>query len=245
MSYDPNMPPPQQPQQYPYQPPGPIAYAQPNPLSYAPFGSRTLLPVLGRAKAATICFWMMLAGYVLTIPMMLSLFVFMPDLESDGPVSNTGLLLGISLIAIVFGLGFAALNVTTIVLYCMWQHRAHNNAHVLANHPLETTPGWGVGYWFIPILNLFRPYQVMREIDSATPPDSQPVGQLIGWWWTLFIATIVASAISGVLEGPSDSMTAASLGFDLLSTTTSIGGVLLILRIIRSISDRQAAVVGA
>ena len=55
------------------------------------------------------------------------------------------------------------------------------------------TPGWVVGWYFIPIAWFWKPYQAMREIwqASVSPADwKQQVGSpLLVWWWALWILT--------------------------------------------------------
>jgi len=45
-----------------------------------------------------------------------------------------------------------------------WLYRVHKNLSSLGARKLDCTSGWAVGLFFIPILNLFRPFQVMREV---------------------------------------------------------------------------------
>ena len=54
------------------------------------------------------------------------------------------------------------LGTATAVL--MWVHRAYRNLPALGARDMAYSPGWAVGWWFIPFLNLVRPYQVVREI---------------------------------------------------------------------------------
>ncbi|HSG66518.1 MAG TPA: DUF4328 domain-containing protein, partial [Gammaproteobacteria bacterium] len=49
------------------------------------------------------------------------------------------------------------------ILMLMWIHRANYNARQLGAAGLRFTPGWAVGWYFIPILNLWKPYQAMKE----------------------------------------------------------------------------------
>lgn len=76
----------------------------------------------------------------------------------------------------------------------MWIHRANFNVRQLGARYLRYTPGWSVGWYFIPFLNLWKPYGAMREIwrASAHPaPDWQtqpnPSGTLLPVWWTLWL----------------------------------------------------------
>src|SRR5262249_34683580 len=72
------------------------------------------------------------------------------------------------------------------VLFCMWIHRAASNALASGrNYGFDFTPGWAVGYFFVPIANLWRPYQIVRAIwDSANAGNSS----VVGLWWGVWIA---------------------------------------------------------
>ncbi|QYO65100.1 DUF4328 domain-containing protein [Leptolyngbya sp. 7M] len=48
--------------------------------------------------------------------------------------------------------------IATIVLFLVWLYRAHKNLFSLKPTHLDFSPGWAVGWWFIPFLNLVRPY---------------------------------------------------------------------------------------
>ena len=81
--------------------------------------------------------------------------------------------------------------VATIIVFAMWIYRANYNARQLGATGMEFTPGWSVGWFFIPIANLWKPYQAMREIwkASAAPANwsEQPRGEILPWWWGFFL----------------------------------------------------------
>ena len=93
--------------------------------------------------------------------------------------------------------------VATVVAFCFWIHRASENLVGLGIDSQRFSPGWSVGWWFVPIAMLFRPYQVMKEIWSASYPSSvgrgeaawqdAPVSPLLGWWWLAWL-------VGGVVE---------------------------------------------
>lgn len=62
----------------------------------------------------------------------------------------------------------AGVTITTIILFVKWIYRASFNARALGAQNMKFTPGWSVGYYFIPFLNLWRPYQAMKEIWKAS-----------------------------------------------------------------------------
>ena len=81
--------------------------------------------------------------------------------------------------------------IALIVVFCVWIHRANYNARQLGAADMTFTPGWAVGWYFIPIANLWKPYQAMKEIwkASANPAhwQDQPRGSILPAWWTFFL----------------------------------------------------------
>jgi len=79
------------------------------------------------------------------------------------------------------------INLVAGILILMWIYRANANARLPGAQDMKFTPGWSVGWFFIPFAMLFKPFQAMKEIwrASANPQDwqSQPVSVLVGWWW--------------------------------------------------------------
>lgn len=76
-----------------------------------------------------------------------------------------------------------------MVIVCMFMYRANSNVRALGATGLDNTPGWCGGYWFVPILNLFKPYQCMNEIHKASTNrngrqwKSAASHPLMGVWW--------------------------------------------------------------
>ena len=93
-------------------------------------------------------------------------------------------------VSTVAGIGSLAF-IGTVVLWCMWQHRAQENAVVLAGGGLRFTPGWAVGWWFIPFANLVKPFQTVRELWKASHGARWreiPTWPLLGSWWGVWLA---------------------------------------------------------
>lgn len=76
-------------------------------------------------------------------------------------------------------------------LILRWIHRANYNARQLGAENMTFTPGWAIGYYFIPILTLWKPYQAMKEIWKASknPTDweSQNADTILPIWWTFWL----------------------------------------------------------
>ena len=101
----------------------------------------------------------------------------------------SGSLVGLALAATAL-VGFV-----TAILVLNWIHRAAYNARQLGATWMEFTPGWAVGWYFIPIASLWKPYQAMKEIWLAShSPSRASKGDedrpaLLPLWWGLWLVT--------------------------------------------------------
>lgn len=119
----------------------------------------------------------------------------------------------------VLGAVYTVAYLITGVTFLRWIYRANLNCHGFNPDAMRFTPGWSVASFFIPILNLFRPYQAMKEIwlVSRNPLrwKDQPGGALLGWWWALWL-------ISGVFGQIFFRMTLTAKTPEAISTATSM-----------------------
>jgi heme/copper-type cytochrome/quinol oxidase subunit 2 len=63
--------------------------------------------------------------------------------------------------------------VVTAVLFIRWLLQARRNVLALGARGLVHSRDWAVWGWFIPIIGLFRPYQVVNEIWRASDPAAE------------------------------------------------------------------------
>ncbi len=97
------------------------------------------------------------------------------------------------------GIAQLVVAIVTIVLVSMWIYRVNANAHTLSDS-MTITPGWGVGWFFVPFANLWKPFEAMRETwrASVAPGDplSVPTPTVMSGWWGLWIVTNILNNIS-------------------------------------------------
>lgn len=100
----------------------------------------------------------------------------------------------------------------------MWIYRANSNVRQLGVMNMEFSPGWSIGYYFIPLLNFWVPYQAMKEIYRCSQTVShQPekMGEgILALWWFLWIS----SNILGKLTWKASSSTQESSIEQLINT---------------------------
>jgi hypothetical protein len=94
------------------------------------------------------------------------------------------------------------------IAFLIWFHHAHRNLSRGGLRRLSYSPGWAVGGFFVPFLNLVRPFQVMKEVFSGSvrlaeggadgPPESAR-SPLVGLWWAAFLIMGILGNVSGRL----------------------------------------------
>jgi hypothetical protein len=107
----------------------------------------------------------------------------------------------VSMILGIITLIWFLLVAASFILVLIWIHRAHSNLRLIDPGGLEFTPGWAVGWYFVPIANLFKPYHAMRELWTLSQGltnrygDETPSG--IKLWWGFWIAGNLAANLIG------------------------------------------------
>jgi hypothetical protein len=69
------------------------------------------------------------------------------------------------------------------IVTCLWLSDVRRNAEALnpiARHVRGR--GWVWGSWVCPVVSLWFPFQIVRDVQAATNPQGRRTA-LIGWWW--------------------------------------------------------------
>ena len=91
------------------------------------------------------------------------------------------------------------------VFFFIWLHRACKNLDYLEVVDTRFTPGWAIGWWFIPFANLFMPYQVVKELWKTSDTNTVQIHSTVvqtAWkeaytspililWWLLWITSSI------------------------------------------------------
>jgi hypothetical protein len=80
------------------------------------------------------------------------------------------------------------LSLIGLILLLVWFHRAVSNGRALGYRP-PREPAFAVASWFIPIVNLWWPYESLRE--SVGAHDGSTRALLLRWWITYLVAGFV------------------------------------------------------
>lgn len=177
--------------------------------------------------------------------------VYLSNVVNEEELMNDMGYMGVMLVSLLIGFFLMIVQITLIVLFCMWVHRIHRNLPSLGAQKLEFTPGWAVGWYFIPFANLVQPLRAAKEAWKASDPEvekepnttwkSGSVPGLISAWWVFYIVknTLTGSAthLSWGAE-TIDSIIAANYMY-IISDLANITAALLAIFFVRKLTQRQ------
>lgn len=133
----------------------------------------------------------------------------------------------------------------TAIATLRWLYLANANAHALGAADMMVSPGWAVGWYFVPLMNLAMPFVAMRELwkTSANPKDWQlePTPVAILAWWLAWLVSGIAGMIGFRLSlefGKSGAGAAETFAF--VSDFATIAAAMLLAWIVGRIQAMQA-----
>jgi hypothetical protein len=147
------------------------------------------------------------------------------------------------------GLGLYA---ATGIAFLFWAYRAYRNLHAFGVQGLQHSAGWAVGAWFVPFVNLVRPYQVMQEIYQASALDLDPAvplhwaprrSSLLSWWWAFWIGHSLLSVGVTTLGRSADTLAlfVRASRWQLTADLAEAVGAVLAIMVVGAITARQEA----
>lgn len=99
------------------------------------------------------------------------------------------------------GISYLILFAISAFTFILWFRRAYYNLSLRTS--INHGEGWAAGAWFVPIMNIIRPYRIMEElyikttslINSKTNNFVESKTTLLAFWWGLWLLTNFASRI--------------------------------------------------
>jgi hypothetical protein len=155
---------------------------------------------LNRANFARIIFYLLLTISIVFFYALYEQYELLTDAKNGIAVTHQAAISNQMHIQIISVINIILL-CTSIIVFLMWIYRAYDNLTKLNITTLNFTPGWAVGFWFVPILSLVNPYTAMREIWEETQNYTLSKEQkqnlikptLVRIWWALYLTNIFVS----------------------------------------------------
>jgi hypothetical protein len=136
------------------------------------------------------------------------------------------------------------IGIACAVVFIRWMYGAYRNVDAVAAPERRYAHGWAIGSWFVPIMNLFRPKQIVNDIWRAggtDVQDAQPGGLLLAWW-LLFLASRIVSVVAGnaMNADTAEELRTGTVEFIVSDAMLVVAAVLAIL-VVRQATDRLDA----
>ena len=165
--------------------------------------------------------------------------VMLAEMMSPPELGSPRFALGsmLALVSVVAFLGCA-------IVVGRWIYRATANAHALSDE-MTVSPGLAVGSYFIPILNLFKPFQGMKEAWLASHHRSnwhgEPTTGLLIVWWTLWLVTNILGNVSlrMSMENEDGSLTGAVATIEVLTSLLNLPLCLVLVAMMKRLARAQ------
>jgi hypothetical protein len=153
------------------------------------------------------------------------------------------------IVAIIYLLAY----IFSAVTFILWFRRAYYNLH-LKTRNCTFTEGWAAGSWFVPIISLYRPYQIMKELYVKTNDLMINRGKVsgetlstghVGWWWTLWIISNLIGQFQMRYSTHADTIDELTIStiVGLVSNIIGIGLAIITVKVIRTYSDMEYTLV--
>ncbi|MGQ1948689.1 DUF4328 domain-containing protein [Geofilum sp. OHC36d9] len=205
-----------------------------------------LKPNAQRAKILLTFIWIVLGLEVISLISSGLQYDLLQIIANGGEITNdaaTANDLREKIIAILYMIAY----VISGVLFIMWFRRAYFNLHQKVQK-LSFDEGWAAGCWFVPFVNLYRPFQIMKELYEETRRiilDMDNTSQIdlttnfLGLWWTLWIANGILGQIIYRLSSNANTLPELQTGtiFDIIGEVLGVGLCIVTIKIIKSYSE--------
>ncbi len=139
----------------------------------------------------------------------------------------------------------AFIEMAAMIMLSIWSYRAYRNLTALSGEPLRFTPGWVVGYWYIPVVSLFRPVQAMNDVwRLSSPEQSEPSmwstpAFIIVWWLCWLLAGVIGIIVGWIMEFEWGAQMAA-VAFNIAPAVLTA----LLVRYLGALQDAKASALG-
>lgn len=164
--------------------------------------------------------------------------------DYDAADEASGLMREITVMPVLYAIAYIAAG-ALFITWLSWLRRSDR----VAAEAMRYGPGWAIGGWLIPIVNFFRPYQVLTDLwrGLARPwvphqaPHQPPTPTLLRVWWGAFLgASIGGRLLYATLQGRPSTLTTARTAFtvEIVVDVATMAAAVLAIMVVRALTAR-------
>jgi hypothetical protein len=136
------------------------------------------------------------------------------------------------------------------VFFISWTYRAYKNGFALGARSPRFGAGWAVGGWFVPIMWLWRPKQIVDDIWRTSDPGDPPTVRSVDWrnrsvpvlvsaWWGFFVVSAFVDRISARTSTATVESDRTSTSWALVGSVLTIAAAVLAIWVVTRLTNRQ------
>lgn len=146
------------------------------------------------------------------------------------------------LVAFAFTVAFIFATITSL----RWVYRLNANSHLLSDD-VRISPRWNVGWFFVPLANLIKPFEGLAQSWHASQvwlqESMSDVPSVMRWWWGFWLVYTIVGNIALRLEFRVETV-GDQFSIEMLNLFTSIVAIpmsLTFIGVIRKLTEAQAS----
>jgi protein-S-isoprenylcysteine O-methyltransferase Ste14 len=164
------------------------------------------------------------------------------DLALAQRIDDSNATLGIAYLITLCAYLFSA------AFFIVWTFRAYKNTAALGAQRPRFRPGWAIGGWFVPVVALYRPKEIVNDIWRASDPDDPPIAEnwrgravprLLDVWWAVYLIGGLADRISARLPSDTVEHDRTATGWGLVASIFTVTGAFLAFAVVTLLTRRQ------
>lgn len=199
-----------------------------------------------RAKALLTIIWIVLGLEVVSLISSGLQYNLLQTVANGGDITIEAVIAN-DLRELVIAILYLIAYVISGVLFIMWFRRAYYNLHQKVKN-LSFKEGWAAGSWFVPFVNLYRPFQIMKELYTETKKtllekdNSLQIDlstKFLALWWTLWIVSGIFGQVVFRLSRNAETIPELITGTVLyiISGVLGVGLAIVTIKIIKDYSE--------
>ena len=101
--------------------------------------------------------------------------------------------------AAVVAIAYLVALVVAGVAFLAWFSRVVANIPALGRGATVATPRAAIGWWFVPFLSYYKPFQIAKDVDERLAEPGERPSNLLNAWWGLWVASLVIGVVSALV----------------------------------------------
>ncbi|GEM_PF-3385230 len=159
---------------------------------WSPERYQSLLPT---ERPLKIFFYIFIAIALVVVVNSIRAIVWANTLGSTPPVAAREQAQAIGMLVLITAVLSTLANIGSGIVFLTWFKKLYTNNIAFQPEEPPFTKGWAIGMWFTPVVNLWRPLQMIKWVAEGSGVWTKAMISMVGWWWGFWIARMVMSGI--------------------------------------------------